>query len=440
VITPREIIQKKRDRQTLTSEEIAALIRGYMSGEVADYHIAAWLMAVYLNGLEIEETLALTREMRDSGKGLNLSSIHTRKIDKHSTGGVGDKTSMIVAPIAAACGITVPMITGRALGHTGGTLDKLESIPGFNPRPSPERALRILKTTGAVIMGQTDDLAPADRRIYALRDVTATVESIPLITASILSKKLAEDIDGIVLDVKTGSGAFMPTIEKARELARSVVDVSRKMKTKIVVLITDMEQPLGRAIGNALEIRECIDFLRAEPENPSPADLETVSLALAAHMIRLGGRATTMQQASRMAYEAVSSGAAAEKFRQIIQAQGGDARVVDNPDLLPKTAFVDKFKSMRDGYVARCDAKLLGVASNLLGAGRDRVDDIVHPAVGLYIDRKLGDRVRKGDVLCHIHWNDEKRLRRAIPLIESAFEVRTRPPKFGPLIHAVLEG
>ena len=436
MFSPREIIQKKRDRQQLTSEEIAAFIRGYMSSEVTDYQVAAWLMAVYLNGMEIHETLALTREMRDSGKGLNLSSIRTKKIDKHSTGGVGDKTSMLVAPIAAACGVVVPMITGRALGHTGGTLDKLESIPGFDPRPSPAKALAILKSAAAVIMGQTDDLAPADRRIYALRDVTATVESIPLITASILSKKLAEDIDGIVLDVKTGSGAFMPSRERARDLARSIVDVSRKMKTKIVVLITDMEQPLGRAIGNALEIRECIEFLKGN----TPEDLETVSLALAAHMIRLGGRAKTIQQALKMAYDAVSRGEAAERFRQIIQAQGGDSRVMDNPDLLPRTAFVDRYRSPSDGFVTRCDAKLLGLASNTLGAGRNRVDDVVHPAVGLYLERKAGDQVKRGDVLCQIHWNDEQRLSSARPLIEKAYEVRARPPEERPLIVAVLAG
>src|SRR5712691_5459935 len=229
MFSPREVIRKKRDRQVLTSDEIAAFIRGYMSSDVADYQVAAWLMAVYLNGMTIDETLALTREMRDSGTVLNLSSIRGRKIDKHSTGGVGDKTSMMVAPIAAACGVTVPMITGRALGHTGGTLDKLESIPGFNARPSPERITEILKSAGAVIMGQTDDLAPADRRIYALRDVTSTVESIPLITASILSKKLSERIDGLVLDVKTGSGSFMPTLKQAKTLSRSIVDVCRAM-------------------------------------------------------------------------------------------------------------------------------------------------------------------------------------------------------------------
>jgi len=436
MIAAREIIQKKRDRQTLTSDEIRTLIRGYVSSEIADYHMAAWLMAVYLNGMKIEETLALTREMRDSGRGLDLSSIKTGKVDKHSTGGVGDKTSMIVAPIAAACGVTVPMITGRALGHTGGTLDKLESIPGFDPRPSPAKALAILRATGAVIMGQTDDLAPADRRMYALRDVTATVESIPLITASILSKKLAEGIDGVVLDVKTGCGAFMPTMEQARNLARSIVDVGRLMKTKVVVIITDMEQPLGRAIGNALEIRECIEFLNGN----APEDLETVSLALAARMIRLGGCAKSIHQATRMAYESVSSGDAAGKFREIIQSQGGDPRVMDNPDLLPRAPFVENFRSRSNGFVTRCDARLLGLASNELGAGRNRVDDVIHPAVGLYLERKTGDAVKRGDVLCQIHWNDETRLKNAMPLIESAFEVKARPSRRRPLIHAVLEG
>jgi pyrimidine-nucleoside phosphorylase/thymidine phosphorylase len=436
MLGPRDIIQKKRDRQAHTAEEIAAFIRGYMSSHVADYHVAAWLMAVYLNGMNIDETLALTKEMRDSGRGLDLSSINARKIDKHSTGGVGDKTSMIVAPIAAACGVTVPMITGRALGHTGGTLDKLETIPGFNPRPSPDEALSILKSTGAVIMGQTDDLAPADRRIYALRDVTGTVESIPLITASILSKKLAEDIDGIVLDVKTGSGAFMTSFEEARDLARSIVDVGRKMKTKIVVLITDMEQPLGRAVGNALEIRECIDFLNGQ----TPEDLETISLALSAHMIRLGGCAKSHQQATAMAYESVTQGRAAERFRQIIHAQGGDASVMDNPDLLPKARFVKNFRSKRSGFVARCDAKLLGLASNALGAGRHRVDDVIHPAVGLYLERKMGDAVKTGEVLCQIHWDDETRLKNATHLIEDAYEVSSRRPEKRSLIHAVLEG
>jgi pyrimidine-nucleoside phosphorylase len=435
-MTPLEVIQKKRDRGTLTRDEIASFLRGYMSGQVADYHMSAWLMAVYLNGMTIEETLALTREMRDSGRVLDLSSIPGKKVDKHSTGGVGDKTSMIIAPIVAACGVTVPMITGRGLGHTGGTLDKLQSIPGFNPLPSPEKLVEILKSAGAVIMGQTDDLAPADRRIYALRDVTGTVESVPLITASILSKKLAEGIDGLVMDVKTGSGAFMSTFETASTLARSIVDVCRAMKTKIVVVISDMEQPLGRAIGNALEIRECIDFLNGD----APEDLETITISLAAQMIRLGSRVKSAEQASQFAYEAVSKGKAAERFREIIRAQGGDERVMDNLDLLPKAAHIREFRTNSNGFVTRCDAKLLGLACNALGAGRNRVDDMIDPAVGIYLEKKIGNRVAKRDVLCQIHWNDEKRLRKAMPLIEQAFEIKARPIRSRPLIHAVLEG
>src|SRR5215467_3101238 len=353
MINAREVIQKKRDGGTLTPQEIAAFVRGYMSSQVADYQVAAWLMAVYLNGMKPDETLALTREMRDSGTVLDLTSIHGKKIDKHSTGGVGDKTSMMVASIAAACGVTVPMITGRALGHTGGTLDKLESIPGFNARPSPERIVEILKTTGAVIMGQTDNLAPVDRRIYALRDVTSTVESIPLITASILSKKLAEGIDGLVMDVKNGSGAFMSTLKLATMLSRSIVDVCRAMKTKIVAVITDMEQPLGRTIGNALEIRECIEFLNGR----TPEDLETVTISLAAHMIHLGGQARSIDHAAKLAYEAVSTGRAADRFRQIITAQGGDSRVMDNSNLLPRARHVQNLTAKNSGFVTRCDAK-----------------------------------------------------------------------------------
>ena len=435
-MTPLEIIQKKRDGRTLTQQEIASFIRGYMSAEFADYHMSAWLMAVYLNGMTIQETIALTREMRDSGRVLDLSSIPGRKVDKHSTGGVGDKTSIVLAPIAASCGVTVPMITGRGLGHTGGTLDKLQSIPGFDPMPSPEKLLETLKAAGAVIMGQTEDLAPADRRIYALRDVTGTIESIPLITSSILSKKLAEGIDGLVMDVKTGAGAFMSTLEGATALAKSIVEAGRAMKTRIVVLISDMEQPLGRAIGNALEIRECIAFLNGA----APEDLETLTLGLAAHMIRLGGRARSLQQASKLAYEAVSKGRAAERFRQLIRLQGGNEAVLDNPDLLPRAAHVKDFKSGRNGFVTRCDAKLLGLACNALGAGRTRVEDVVDPAVGIYIEKKLGSRVKRGEVLCRIHWNDERRLGAAMPLIEEAFEIKPRAARRRPLIHAVLEG
>ncbi len=434
--TAQAAIEKKRDRGTLTSQEIAAFLRGYMSSEIADYQVAAWLMAVYLNGMTRGETLALTREMRDSGAVLDLSSIPGKKIDKHSTGGVGDKTSMMVVPIAAACGLTVPMITGRALGHTGGTLDKLESIPGFNVRPSRQAVMKILKATGAVVMGQTNDLAPVDRRIYALRDVTGTVESIPLITASILSKKLAEGIDGLVMDVKTGSGAFMPTLRLAKALSRSIVEVCNAIETKIVVVITDMGQPLGRAIGNALEIAECIEFLNGS----TPEDLETVTISLAAHMILLGGQARSIDHASKLAYEAVSSGEAANRFRQIIRSQGGDTRVMDDPDVLPHAEHVQDLRATNGGFVTRCDAKLLGLACNALGAGRNRVDDLVDPGVGIYLEKKVNDRVVKGDVLCRIHWNDEKRLANALPLIKEAFAIRSRPVRRRPLIHAILQG
>src|SRR5437773_4400656 len=393
-------------------------------------------MAVYLNGMTIEETLALTHEMHDSGRRLDLSSIPGKKVDKHSTGGVGDKTSLIVAPIAAACGVTVPMIAGRALGHTGGTLDKLQSIPGFDPQPASDRVVSLLSKHRAVLMGQTETLAPADRRLYALRDPTATVESIPLITSSILSKKLAENIDGLVLDVKTGSGAFMPSKKLSMQLASSIAGVCRKMKVGIVVLITDMEQPLGRAVGNALEVKECVDFLNGN----TPEDLETVSLALAAEMIRLGGKAKTQREAAQMAYETVSTGKARQTFLDIIAGQGGDIRTIENPHLLPKAKNVTPLKAKRTGVVVRADAKLLGRAASALGAGRLRTDDTIDTAVGLYLHKKVGERVERGDILCDVHWNDETRLRNAMPLIEEGVEIGSRPARRRPLIHAVLRG
>jgi pyrimidine-nucleoside phosphorylase len=435
-LTPYEVIRKKRDGEHLTSDEIASFLRSYAEHQVTDYQMSAFLMAAYLNGMNRDETFLFTRELRDSGTTLDLSSIPGRKIDKHSTGGVGDKTSLLIAPIVAACGVTVPMVTGRALGHTGGTLDKLQSIPGFNPYPSPTAIVNILKQSGAVIMGQTDDIAPLDRRLYALRDVSACVESIPLITASILSKKLAEGIDGLVMDVKTGSGAFMPTLKLAIKLARSIIDTGSRMKKKIAVVISDMDQPLGHAIGNALEVRECIDFLNGR----APNDLEDLTLTLCAHMIHMGGRARTLDRARKMAYEVVSKGEAAQRFRQIVQLQGGDERIMDNPDILPRARNVESFRATASGFVARTDAGLLGLASNALGAGRLRVDDAIDPAVGIFLDKKTGDRVKRGEILCRIHWNDRVRLRTALPLIQQAYDISTRMPSARPLIHAVFSG
>jgi len=435
---PQEIIRKKRDGGELLAEEIASIVRGIHDGSLSEGQVAAFAMAVFFRGMTTAERVALTLALMRSGAQLEWKSLALPGpvVDKHSSGGVGDKVSLMLAPIVAACGLFVPMISGRGLGHTGGTLDKLSAISGYETQPDIATFRKAVKEVGCAIIGQTDDLAPADRRLYATRDITATVESIPLITASILSKKLSEDIDGVVVDVKTGSGAFMPKLKDARNLARSLVDVCRKMKTKIVVLITDMEQPSGRAIGNAIEIRESIQFLKGK----APEDLETICMALAAHMVRLGGRARSAGQASKLVYEAVSKGEALKRLRAIICAQGGDDRIIDNPALLPRAAHVQEFRSRISGFVTRCDAKLLGLASNALGAGRTRLDDVVDPGVGLYLEKKIGDRVREGEVLCRIHWNDKQRLHDAAPLVEEAFEIKARPAKGRPLIHAVLEG
>jgi pyrimidine-nucleoside phosphorylase len=433
-VTFREILAKKRDGLRLTDSEIRFFIQGYTKSEIPDYQASALLMAICIRGMDVNETLALTREMRDSGEVLDLSVIPGAKIDKHSTGGVGDKTSLILAPIVAACGITVPMIAGRALEHTGGTIDKLQSIRGFNPSLKPRRIVSLLARNGAIVAGQTRELAPADRLLYALRDATGTVESIPLITASILSKKLAEGIDGLVLDVKSGSGAVMPTNRLSLELARSIANTCRRLKTKIVVLVTDMDQPLGRAVGNALEVRECLDFLNGD----SPADLQELTLKLASQMILMAGEAKSEQSAIRMAQEAVKSGTAKQRFFDIVQAQGGDIRTLENPMLLPTARNITTLKATQAGVVVRANARLIGEACHALGAGRGKTDDIIDPAVGVFLRRKVGDRAARGESLCDIHWNDEERLRSAMPLLKAAFQIGERAVRRRPLILEVL--
>jgi pyrimidine-nucleoside phosphorylase len=435
-VTPREIIEKKRNGAVLSDGEISFFVRGVIDGQFTDYQAAALLMAIWIRGLSPRETVALTREMRDSGKVLDLSSVPGVKIDKHSTGGVGDKTSLLVAPIAAACGVKVPMITGRALGHTGGTLDKLQSIPGFDPQPSPQRIVSLLKQHGAILMGQTPELAPADARLYALRDATATVESIPLITASILSKKLAEGIDGLVLDVKTGSGAFMPSSRLSMQLAKSLVQTGRRMGVRTVALITAMDQPLGRAVGNALEVKECLEFLQGE----GPQDLAAVTFELTAQMLTMAGLARTSRDAVAMAQEAISTGAARRRFLEIVAAQNGDVRVLENPDLLPKAANVTPIKAVRSGFVTRVEARTIGVACNGLGAGRARMEDAIDPAVGLYLRKKVGDRVTRGEVLCEVHWNNAACLHATMSLLGGAFEIRPRPARKTPLIRNIMKG
>lgn len=429
-----ELIRKKRDGHALAREEIFAFIERYTRSEIADYQASALLMAIYFRGLDARETADLTEAMVRSGETLDLADFPQPKIDKHSTGGVGDKTSLVIAPVAAAGGILVPMISGRGLGHTGGTLDKLESIPGFNTHLSLPEFRRVLKTCGLGLIGQTEEIAPADRKLYALRDVTATVESIPLISASILSKKLAEGIDGLVLDVKTGSGAFMKKFEDARELATRMVEIGTACGKKVRALITDMNQPLGNAVGNALEVIECMETLKGK----GPRDLVELSRELTAQMFVLGRVDVSLEAAKTRFDSALGSGAALQKFAQVIAEQGGNARVVEDYSLLPTAEHEDSIVAWEEGIVARLEAEALGRASMLLGAGRERLDSVIDPAVGLVFEKKVGDRVSVGERICAIYWNDPSRLSRVREMIRAAIAISPEPPKPEALVKGVV--
>ncbi len=420
-----DIIRKKRDALELTREEIEFLIRGCTSGEIPDYQISAWLMAVWLRGMSGGELAALTEAMLHSGEVLDLSDLPGKKVDKHSTGGVGDKTSLVLAPIAAAGGLLVPMISGRGLGHTGGTLDKLESIPGFNVNLSAGEFRRVLRECGLALIGQTAEIAPADKKIYALRDVTATIESPNLICASIMSKKLAEGIDALVLDVKTGSGAFMKKEEDAAHLAELMVETGRRMGKNVVALITDMEQPLGRAAGHSLEVIECVEAL----SGGGPGDLRELSVELSAWMFFLGGRSTSVGEGRRLAAEMMASGKAKAKFREVVRLQGGDARVVDEPGRLPKAKGKVDVVSGKAGFVAGTQCEQLGVACAVLGGGRERKEDTIDPAVGLVFHKKIGERVEKGEALCTLHYNAENRLEEAKRLVEQSYRIEAKAPQ-----------
>lgn len=429
-----DILRRKRDGSELEPEEIDFFVQGSASGAVPDYQIAAFLMAVYLKGMSDEETFRLTRSMLLSGAVMDFGDIPGVKIDKHSTGGVGDKVSLIVAPIAASAGVVVPMLSGRGLGHTGGTLDKLESIPGFDVRLDRERFGSVVRRVGAAMAGPTQDIAPADRKLYELRDATSTVESLPLITGSILSKKLAEGIDGLVLDVKTGSGAFMKTDERAKLLARMLLDTTRKMGKKAVALLTDMSQPLGDNVGNALEVEEALSVL----EGGGPADLVTLSLRLAAEMLVLGGVASSRAEAEKKVAEERSSGRGREKFLQIVEAQGGDPGFADRRPFDRASASVE-VRARRDGFVTAMDAELVGTASMLLGAGRERREDPIDRQAGLVVHAKIGAELRNGERLVTLHFNDRSRVERAVECIQSAFEIRAEPPRETPrLVREVL--
>ena len=414
-----DIIVSKRDGRALSRDQIRSFVSGVTEGTLPDYQASALLMAIVLRGMSAEETAWLTDAMVHSGVRVDLSGIPGVKVDKHSTGGVGDKASLVLAPLAAACGVPVPMMSGRGLGHTGGTLDKLEAIPGFRVNLSLEEMKAALARTGCAMLGQTEQIAPADKRLYALRDVTGTVESIPLISASIMSKKIAEGIDALVLDVKTGSGAFMKTEADSRRLAESLVSIGNASGVRTEAIITAMDAPLGCAVGNALEVIECIEVLKGR----GPADLVEVSLELAERMLLLGKVAPDRPDAKRRVAEARASGVGLERFQRIIEGQGGDPRVVDDYGRLPQVPGRHEVTADRGGYVVRLDAELVGRASVALGAGRDRIEDSIDPAVGIMVRATVGDRVGAGDPVLELHYRDPGRLNAALALLARAVTI-----------------
>lgn len=417
-----DLIRKKRDCGELSREEIDFLVSGYTRGEIPDYQMAAWLMAVWIRGLNRAEISALTEVMLYSGEVLDHSEIPGKKVDKHSTGGVGDKTSLILAPIVAAGGLTVPMISGRGLGHTGGTLDKLEAIPGFNVNLSLAEFRRVLRECGMGLIGQTAEIAPADKKIYALRDVTSTVENVGLICASIMSKKLAEGIDALVLDVKTGSGAFMKQEEDSVRLAEVMVETGKRMGKKVVALITDMDQPLGRLAGHSHEVLESVEVLKGR----GPEDLRNLSLDLSGWMFFLGERAKSVEEGRRLAERMVVTGQALAKFRQGIRLQGGDERVVDEPERLPQARFQAWVASQTAGYISATNCEQLGTALAMLGGGREKKEDKIDHAVGLEFHKRIGDRVEKNEKLVTIHYNSDAKLAEAKNLISKSYVVSER--------------
>jgi len=437
---PVDLIRKKRDGGEHTREEISSLVEAFTRGDVPDYQMSAWMMAVLLRGMTEAETAALTGAMLRSGRVMDLSALPGAKVDKHSTGGVGDKTSLILAPVAAAGGLLVPMISGRGLGHTGGTLDKLESIPGFNVNLSPGKFIQVLGACGCVMAGQTAEIVPADKRMYALRDVTGTVESPPLICASIMSKKLAEGIDALVLDVKTGSGAFMKRPEEAEHLAKMMVDTGERMGKRMAALITDMDQPLGRAVGNSLEVRECLEILRGG-RRPMSEDLRFLSLELAAWMFYLGGRAESVAAGRSLGEEMIASGKALRKFCEMCRLQGAGASFDGQPDDLPLAKYTAAFKASADGFIESIHCEQIGLASLVLGGGRNKQDDVIDHAVGLELHKKTGDAVKNGESIATVHYNDSAKLSSALPLLKDACRIGPKPasqPR--QLVRKVIEG
>jgi len=442
-VNPVSVIERKRDGKTLSAEEIQGFVRGLTDGSVEDYQATAFLMATYFQGMEPDETVALTRAMLESGERVDLSSISGPKVDKHSTGGVGDKVSLILAPLAAACGLVVPMMAGRGLGHTGGTLDKLESIPGFKVRLSQAETLKVLKQVGCVIIGQTDAIAPADKKLYSLRDVTGTVPCLPLICGSILSKKLAEGTDALLLDVKVGSGAFMKTLGEAKTLSKALIAVAKKLGLPARALITDMNQPLGYAAGNALDVIECIEVLKNHKHSPElergSLDLRELTLQSCAHMLMLGKKSKSLAEARKLAADRLQDGTAWEKFKQMVQAQGGKLDAIEHPEKLPKAPVQVRWKAKRGGFIKSMDTESIGKILVDLGGGRKKTSDRVDPAVGFWFHKKLGAKVSAKEALVTVFASSNADLAELEARFHEAIQITPSRAKVPPLVHALVQ-
>ncbi|KAB3527371.1 pyrimidine-nucleoside phosphorylase [Alkaliphilus serpentinus] len=430
-----DLITKKRNGEALSKEEIDFFVKGYTEGTIPDYQASALLMAIYFQKMNPEETAYLTEAMMHSGKVVDLSEIKGIKVDKHSTGGVGDKTTIALGAMVAACGVPVAKMSGRGLGHTGGTIDKLESFEGFSVELSIEDFIHNVNEIKLAVIGQTHDLAPADKKLYALRDVTATIDNMSLIAGSIMSKKLAAGADAILLDVKTGSGAFMKELNDSFELAKEMVAIGSNMKKNTIAVITDMDQPLGCAVGNSLEVKEAIDTLKGN----GPKDFTELCYTLGAYMLMLAEKAATYDEAYKKIEETITSGRALETFKNFIEVQGGNSSYVDDIELLPKANYVTTISSEEDGYIHRILAETVGLSALLLGAGRENKESIIDLAVGIKLNKKVGDRVSKGEILAEIHYNDEGRLKEAIAKLKSAYEIHTTPVEKRPLIYGYVK-
>ena len=431
-----DLIVKKRQGQALSEAEIAWMIQAYTEGALPDYQMSAMMMAICFAGMNAEETAALTDAMTHSGTVLDVSSVGAQVADKHSTGGVADTTTLAVVPIVASCGVTMGKMSGRGLGHTGGTLDKLEAISGFSVDVAPQRFLALLRENGLAIVGQNEALAPADKKLYALRDVTGTVDSLPLIASSIMSKKLAAGADIIVLDVKVGSGAFMKTPEDAAALAKTMVEIGVHLGKKTAALITDMNQPLGSCIGNALDVREAIEILQGKHQD---SDLFAICKRLSAQLIRLGGKAEEEREAESMVLDAIASGRALQKLATMIQAQGGDAHVCQDTSRLPSAERIIPVLSQQAGYIAKMDTQSIGTCAQLLGAGREKLGDKIDPAVGIVMKKRVGDFVRTGDMLAEFHVNEQNMLQEAMRRFSAAFAYSKKPVDPPKLVYGLVD-